>query len=164
MIKRLLPIDGYPNYKISSLGCVYSLKTKRFLKPFISNSGYEVVTLCCNLRYIKKSIHRLVAKTFLIPKHGKKIVNHIDGNKLNNRVDNLEWNSYSENNLHSYRIGTNIPQRGEKHFAAKLSNAQVIEIKNLLSQGLTYNQIAPRYSVSTACIGSIKRGVRRLHD
>lgn len=161
----LITIEGYPNYQISNLGRVYSLYTKRFLKPFLSRPGYKIITLCVNNKYPKYSIHRLVATHFLKEQRQPgMIVHHMDGNKLNNRADNLQWVSYSYNIKHAYLNGLNISQKGEKHFASKITNKQVLEIRDMLDRGLTYTEIAPKYGVSTTCIGSIKRGTRRVND
>lgn len=150
-------------YLVLSSGGIFSTKTNRILKPFISNSGYEVVSICDNNATKKYSVHRLVAEAYIENIDNKEWVNHKDGNKLNNSSNNLEWVTAAENNQHSYKTGLNIPKRGEDHFAAKLSNAQVLEIKELLKQGWFYTPIAKKYNVSTTIIGMIKRGQRRLY-
>lgn len=104
------PIRDYPNYVISSMGRVMNVRTKRLLKSYQDNSGgYK----CVNLWYNNKSkihrIHTLVYSHF----HNDfdlqgYVINHKDGDKLNNCVDNLEKNTYQENNLHAvYVIKTN---------------------------------------------------------
>lgn len=95
-------ITTYPNYSISSLGNVKNNITNRILRPYIRN-GYYSLTLCKN--NIKKTynIHTIVAEYFLQkPDNNKKyVVNHIDENKLNNSIDNLEYLTYKENTLYS---------------------------------------------------------------
>ena len=154
-------IKNYPNYLAIPSGEIYSLKTKRILKPFISNNGYLMVSLCNNGKVKKYLVHRLIAETF-IPNSNNRWVNHKDGIKTNNNVSNLEWVTPSENNKHSYLTGLNVPKRGEDHFAAKLSNEQVNEIRELLRQGKFYSEIAKIYDVTISTIGMIKRGQRRL--
>lgn len=109
-------IEGYENkYQISNLGRVKSLSRKisngksfylskeKILKSSIGTTGYYFV----NLNYVSKKIHRLVAKTFIPTIEGKNYVNHIDGNKLNNKSDNLEWCTNQENIIHAYETGLN---------------------------------------------------------
>ena len=95
-------------YQVSNLGRVKSKIRKgvikeRFLKPFLNNQGYELVDLWDNT-HKKKLVHRLVAEAFIPNPDNKKEVNHIDGNPLNNKADNLEWVSHNENMLHSHRV------------------------------------------------------------
>ena len=91
-------------YEISSLGRVRNLKGK-ILKTYIQNCGYEQIKVAFNKTH--KQIHRLVAEAFIANPENKKYVNHIDGNKLNNSVNNLEWCTNSENILHARRTGLN---------------------------------------------------------
>jgi hypothetical protein len=102
---KKLKEKGYENYSISNFGRVKNTRTDIILKPYKNNFGYNTVNLYNTI--IKKqkifSIHRLVALYFV---KGNKslIVNHKDGNKLNNNYTNLEWVTYSENNSHAYRM------------------------------------------------------------
>lgn len=94
-----------PNYEVSDEGLVRRVNNKNVLKGCIT-SGYRSVKLTFeNSRQQRFYVHRLVAMAF-IPNDDKKktIVNHKDGNKLNNRVENLEWVTPRENNLHYYRM------------------------------------------------------------
>jgi hypothetical protein len=93
-------------YEISSLGKIRNLKGK-VLKTYIQNSGYEQIKLNYQGLHIHKSIHRLVAEAFIANPLNKIYVNHIDGNKLNNTVNNLEWCTNSENILHARKTGLN---------------------------------------------------------
>ena len=102
-------IKGYEGlYAITDEGQVYSYQKKRFLTPAICGRGYLKVMLCRGKEDHKNlMIHRLVAEAFIPNPGGKLTVNHIDGNKLNNAVSNLEWNTYSENLKHAYSHGLN---------------------------------------------------------
>lgn len=90
-------------YSVTWDGQVYSWKTKKILKPDLAK-GYLRVTLCKNKIHKRYLIHRLIAFIFLDNTNNKKFVNHIDGNKLNNHVRNLEWCTASENEKHSYSV------------------------------------------------------------
>ena len=98
-------IDEFPNYEVSSFGRVRNKKYNRFLKPLEVGFGYVVVELWNNGQSQSKKIHRLVANAFIPNPHNKPQVNHIDGNKKNNSVDNLEWVTASENMKHAYDSG-----------------------------------------------------------
>ena len=99
-------IPGYEGlYSISTSGIVYSHRRSTAMKQFKNFGGYMQVTLCVNRCRQTLSVHRLVALTFIPNPYGLPQVNHIDGNKQNNRVDNLEWCSQSENMQHAYETG-----------------------------------------------------------
>jgi DNA-binding NarL/FixJ family response regulator len=103
-----LPIPNYEGlYEISNLGRVRRLRGKdgTILKPFIDTHGYLIVTLSKNSQKKLIRIHRLVALIFLPNPENKAQVNHIDGNKFNNRIDNLEWSTKIENQRHAERMG-----------------------------------------------------------
>lgn len=96
-------IKGYEkNYEIDVDGNIRSLSSNKILKTGISKKGYKIVSLWRDGKGTTKYVHRLVAETFLPMKKDKKIINHKDGNKLNNNINNLEWVTYSENNKHAY--------------------------------------------------------------
>ena len=110
------PIPGYEEfYEVSNLGRVkriksrYGNKMEKILKGS-SHSSNDYVCISLNGKYY--TVHRLVAQTFLLNPDNKPCVNHIDGNKHNNNVSNLEWCTYLENNQHAYRTGLNKGTRG----------------------------------------------------
>ncbi len=120
-------IERNPNYSIDEFGNVYSKPragTKGGLvKPMTSKTGYYTVMLGSDRRPVK--VHRLVAQTYVPNPEGKPFVNHIDGNKLNNHVSNLEWCTSKENILHAHLNGLMSPLRGESHQDAKLTDGDV---------------------------------------
>jgi hypothetical protein len=98
-------IKNFPNYEVSNFGKIRNKKTLRVLKETLRN-GYPSVSLCKDSKSITTNIHQVVASTFL-EKIDNKIVNHKDGNTLNNHADNLEWVTKSENMKHAYEQGLN---------------------------------------------------------
>lgn len=97
-------VVGYEGlYKVSEYGEIYGLKSKKILKQQETHRGYLCVNLYKNSKMKSIVVHRLVAIAFLPNPKDKPEVNHIDGNKQNNNLDNLEWSTRSENMIHAYK-------------------------------------------------------------
>ena len=126
MIKEIWkPIKGYEGlYEISSLGRVKSLERyvannggkylikERILKPTKNQYGYLYVVISKNNINKHKLIHRLVAETFISNKHSKRTINHINGIKTDNTLENLEWCTHKHNNREARRLGLNKGYKG----------------------------------------------------
>ena len=167
-------IPGFSGYQVSNHGRVKSitrivtkkngnrqLVKERLLKPHMSNKGYFKVHLSLNGKRKSRSVHRLVAMAFLPNNLNKPQVNHINGCKTDNNLCNLEWNTQSEQQLHAYQNG--LQSRGEKHHYAKLTRAEVIQIKQLLNSRVLQKDIATRFKVSQQVISAINTGTRWNH-
>ena len=154
----------YGIYQVSNLGNVKSLNRKvnhltsgsltlkgKIIKPYITRGGYLIVNLYKESKPNKFSIHRLVGIAFLKNKFNKDDINHINGIKTDNRVENLEWCTRSENLYHAYNL--DLKDRGEKHYNSKLTEYQVIEIRNTI--GISQEKIASIYNVDRKCISKI---------
>ena len=100
-------VNGYPMYRVLDDGRVFGLYEAEFLKFGYNSKGYQQVALRRDNVSTTVSVHRLVAEAYLdAPANGEKLtVNHIDGDKTNNHISNLEWNTYSENLQHAYDTG-----------------------------------------------------------
>lgn len=97
-------INGYSRYFIDTIGNIYDIKKKRYICQWVDNTGYKQCNLYSeNGIKVYKRIHRLVAETYIPNAKNLPQVNHKDGNKLNNNVNNLEWTTNSENTIHGYR-------------------------------------------------------------
>lgn len=99
-------IEKAINYEISNYGRVRNKNTNKILKPTL-NSGYLAISLRINNKTTTAFAHRLVATTFVVCPDETYVVNHKDGIKTNNNVENLEWVSLSENGKHAFSLGLN---------------------------------------------------------
>ncbi|MBQ3502364.1 MAG: HNH endonuclease [Clostridia bacterium] len=139
--------DAQNHYEISSNGRLKNLKTNRILKPSMVNTGYYTVRITLGSRNLKKHIiiHKAVAYTFLPNVYNYPEVNHKDGNKLNNNVENLEWCSSHYNQIHKYKNGLFDKNKikGINNHESKLNNDQVKFIRTHYKyKDKTYNAIA----------------------
>ena len=143
-------IPGAPDYQASNLGRIRSWKSKtwKILRATLhSNTGYLIVSLRVDRKYMTRSVHRLIALTFLGPAHGRD-VNHKNGKKQDNHLVNLEYLTRGENHCHAYRTGLRTP------VGRKLSPRQVREIR-ALGRDVTQTELAKRFGVSRSTIGKI---------
>lgn len=120
------PVKGYEKYEVSSLGNARSykktLKSYKQLKP-IERKGYLRIYMSGKFH----TLHKIIAEAFLKKPKGKEYVNHLDGVKTNNKVENLQWCNRSENMTHSYEIGLN--KTGKEHSQSKALNIFDLEGK-----------------------------------
>ena len=155
-------IEGFSGYQVSNYGRVKNNKTGKILKPYLTR-GYLRVSLYNDSGRKCKLVHRLVAEAFLPNPNNKSDVNHINGCKTDANVCNLEWVSASENMSHAHNNGLRpiLNTQGEKNGFAKLTEAEVIQIKQLLSDGkLTQKTIGSQFNISRSTVKSIKSGRR----
>lgn len=143
MIKEIWKlIKGYEGlYEVSNLGRIKALEKRvdkgkchrawkeHFLKYGIDNNGYFRTNLSKNGKNKTVKVHRIVAQTFIENPYNKKTVNHIDGNKQNNNITNLEWATQNENMKHACENKLKL-LNGEHNPAAKLSYEDVCFIRN----------------------------------
>lgn len=133
---------GYDNYSVSDLGRIRNDRTGTILKEDISNMGYARVNLynTKTKKQKKFAIHRLVALYF-VSGDTSLVVNHMDGNKTNNKFTNLEWVTTGENNSHAYK--TNLKnQDGVKNPSNVYTEDQIRNICELIEQGLDTKTIS----------------------
>lgn len=151
-------LSQYPMYLINRCGCVYSTLKRRvlLLAPGVKPGGYEFVGLHDSIKPKYEMVHRLVAETFIPNTEGLPEVNHKDGDKRNNHVENLEWCTRATNVRHAMEMG--LLSIGTEHPAAKLTAAQVREIRS--AEDGSYRQIGARYGVSAQTVCNVKRRSR----
>ncbi len=157
-------VPGYEGcYKANFNGDIKGLnkrsKTNRetILKPFKNKFGYLTIQLSKNDKKTHYGVHRIIALTFIENHENKPFVNHKDGNKANNHVDNLEWCTKSENEKHAHAIGLKN-WKGQNHSQSKLTNEDVHVIRMLISNGIRNKKIAALFDLDNSTISDIKRG------
>lgn len=169
------PIPNFSRYEASDMGRLRSLNYKnskktKVLKPSISPDGYEkTMLLDDNGKYRSWTVHLFVCLAFYGEKPKGMEVNHKNGIKTDNRLDNLEYCTRSENILHAYQNGLEEPVRGSKNGMAKITEKQVLEIRRFVEEakkkGIRYYgraKLAKKYGISESHIKDIvskRRGV-----
>jgi hypothetical protein len=145
-----------PGYDVNRVGVVRSQKSGVILAQRVDQRGYMRTTITRNKKRICITVHRIVARTFLGEAMGLQ-VNHKDGNKKNNRLDNLEWVTLQQNIDHArFVLKHKSGVRGENHGTAKLSTKQVLQIRKLLAKNYSPLRIQKKYGIGKSAVSAIK--------
>lgn len=141
------------NYEVSSQGEVRNRITKNILKGRLTKGGYLQVSLKIDDtgKFTNKYIHRLVAQSFINNPEEKKEVNHIDGDKTNNNVKNLEWVTPSENQKHKHSIG--IKKTSNRHIGMFNKEDVLIKDFNSILEAVSYFNKTSRVNIDNALQG-----------
>lgn len=157
-MNKILKINN--NYHATSAGKIYNSKTSK-----LNEGGYNRRYLRCKIGGKEYNIHRLIAETFIPNPFNKPQVNHIDGNKHNNSVNNLEWVTAYENNLHAREMGLCIgPKSGENSNCSKLDDTTINYIKSIhkpYTKQFSTRTLAKKYNVNECWLSSVLNGNRR---
>ena len=128
-LEQWMQVSGFPRYMISSCGRVMNIRTFRVLKPGMTSKGYLFVSLCSDGETTFKTIHRLVAKAFILNLSDLPCVDHQDRNSLNNHLSNLRWCTRNENDQNrSKRKNTTSMYKGVYFY--KKANKWLARIKH----------------------------------
>ena len=155
--KRVMHDNIKLNYFIFTDGSIFNATTNHELKQYKDKDGYPTVCLSNKGKHWTIHVHRLVALTFIPNPLNKPEVNHIDGNKSNNDISNLEWVTGSENVRHAYLNGLHDNVAiGEKHGMNKYTEKQIKHVCQLLEENSnTLNEIAELTNVPKSTIHDI---------
>lgn len=176
-----IPYDFTGYYEVSNHGTLKSVKREsvncngkrlvykaKVLKGSVDGDGYSGFILCkSKTDRLRLRLHQIVLLVFTPQTNPEYCVNHKDGDKSNNRLDNLEWLSYADNNKHAYATGLKIPFegiKGETNNKSKLTTEQVNEIRKIYStKGISQKKIGDIYNVKQSTIYNIVNRVTWKH-
>lgn len=155
------PIPGAPGYFASTCGAIISHRgyEPRPLSLCKHSAGYRQVNLRTEDGLFRTYlVHRLVLAAWVGPCPDGAVTNHINGNKADNRLDNLEYCSQSENMAHSYRTGLSPKpptRRGKNAPKAKLTEEQVIALRHLAATGTSLKELARTFGITSPTVSKI---------
>lgn len=139
---RFVLVKDFPQYRVTRGGRIWSVKRRRFLKPWL-RGDYFLVKLCKSGQEFTRSVHLIVIENFICARPPGHECLHISGNSFNNRVSNLRWGTIKENTADRFKHGA----------FGKLSKAQVLRIRAL--RGYSQSSIAKRFRVSQSTVSRI---------
>jgi hypothetical protein len=157
--KEWMPVVGYEwLYEVSSDGDVKNVKRQKLLRPNKGKAGYLTVVLQKGGLVKSFRIHRIVAIAFIKNPEAKKEVNHINGNKEDNNICNLEWATRRENSQHAWDTGLNEGLREVTSKRMSIMNAkQVVDLQT----GIFYDSLKEACKATNSNYGSSEMQIRR---
>lgn len=139
------------DYEISSQGRLRNLKTNKLLSTSSINSeGYVIVCLRKDGKSHSKRFHRLLADYFIPKINGKEYINHINGVKTDNRIENLEWCTHKENSIHAIKIGLYNNDIHRKY--DKSIDEEIIKLRN---ERYSYKHISEKLKIPLSKINNV---------
>lgn len=143
-------------YKASNLGEIWSVRKRKKICLWPDRVGYLRFNISRNCKIRKMFVHRAIMEAFVGPCPEGFQVNHRDGEKSNNRIDNLEYVTPLQNMTHASKTGLRPPSMmGENNYTAKLTNEEVLRIRELKRMGSKTKALAKMFNVSIGTISSI---------
>lgn len=154
--KPIIHSNQKTNYEVSESGMIRNIGTMKILRPAKTKDGFYQVTLIINGRHVTKKVHQLVAEAFLPNEKSRKKVRHLNGNKLDNRVENLEWAGPLKGIWKPFPVD-NSGLCGENAPNNKYSAEKIAGVCGLLNEGgRSIREISEITGVSVQTISSVK--------
>jgi hypothetical protein len=152
-------IAEFPNYKISTDSEVVNMVSGKNVSISLHKHGFRVVRLWKNNTTKLMKIYRLKALCFIPNPENKKEVNHIDGNRMNEDLSNLEWATPSENMVHAFNTGLTKGnfKRGAEHVFRKLSIEDIVQIRELRRNGKKLKEIGSIFGITMDHVCRVSR-------
>jgi hypothetical protein len=148
-------IKDFENYQVSNLGRIYSKNKRACIKvKRLAGRGYYQIRLYKDGKYFYKNLHRIIAETFIPNPNNYRTVNHINGNKLDNRVSNLEWADDCRQQHHACLLGL---KPTTKYI---LTEKDIIDVYEMYSKGTSVKEIAELYDTRSHQIYKLVKGQR----
>lgn len=146
------------DYFATEDGRIWSNKTNKYVAQRIGPKGYYHVNLSIGGKCKTYQVHRLIAKAFIPNPQNFPVINHKDGNKLNNHIDNLEWCTYQYNTQHADKNGLITRAVGIATSNGHFFENDIRKIRALSKEGMSQSKIASTYNVTKGTIQQILNG------
>ena len=153
-VETFVKIEGFEKYEVSNLGKIRNIKSGRILKPQLDKDGYLTHNLYGYDKQKYLLLHRIIATAFIDNPEGKPCVNHIDENKLNNDLRNLEWCTVRENNIHGTRTKRAAEKLSQKVIQLDLNDNVLNEFESMVQAERETG--VSRRSIGRCCNGKLK--------
>ena len=153
-VETFVEIEGFEKYEVSNLGRVRNIKSGRILKPHLNHNGYLKHHLYKHNKLKELFLHRIIAIAFIDNPEEKPQVNHIDENKLNNDLSNLEWCTERENVIHGTRTKRAAEKLSKKVIQLDLNDNVLNEFESMVQAGQETG--VSRSNISSCCNGKRK--------
>ncbi len=151
------------DYEVSNIGEVRNKISGKMISQYTDRDGYKHASITINGKVIHRGVHRFVATAFIPNPENKPQVNHINGIKYINIVDNLEWVTNSENVRHAFDTGLKYAIKGSNNVLSHYTDKQIHQVCKMLEKGISNKKISDKTGVDRKYITDIKKDRRWKH-